>query len=328
MLQPHALLTVPELNPVMPATFPLPAEIRLQREEAINGASTTLEGICKRRLVFRAPPEFPTADNVVALVAIADGLLTIAGQPGAPGRTLRVEKVDADFSITAGLLTATGTVNGITGTPEVFDLSLGPVLHGLKFFTAMSGIAISGAAVPGAADKVKIGTSEGYLEYHTIECGLGLGPTRLYTYERPVRQLLLVNEDWARVYAAGTQLVAGTDYQLSGPEGILTRLSPNVPRPWQRGFRSVKTILSAGYFTSAEVHPTLKKICRQLAALSLAEVGSNRVGLSGGTDSKGNWTRFSTPKLDDDMEKQLFAAGLVSTEPYRTAERDFSLEAA
>lgn len=321
------LITLADLKSYRPLGTGRDAMLRVW----ITTASRVIENYLGRRIRYRAPLEVASGDDLVADVAIANGSLALAGQP-AGGRTLVVSVTDADRSLTAGLLTVTGTVGGVAGVTENFDLAAEIQqdfdgdgfmrLYGSKFFTAISGAAVSGASGATAADKVRLGVSLGYVEYHTIP-----GGCEHWTLEWPVISILEVNEDASAVYAAAAALVAGTDYRLDKNEGKLTRVASQVPFSWDASWRAVRDVYSGGYASIAAVPQEIKDVCRRLVLLSFQEVENNWLGKSGASDPAGNWTRFGPATLTKEMRDQL--------QPYRrrrfltdTGEREFDLEAA
>lgn len=287
----------------------------------VSTASKMIEDDLGRRLRFRAPAE--AVSDLVASILPADGALTIANQPNAAGRTVFVELTDDDSSVRAGQVTLTGTVEGVAGVTESITLAPGKQ-HGLKFFTALSNAVVSGVAGAVGADRIRIGTTVGYVEYHTPDCA----DPCLLPLEWPVAQLLEVNEDAARVHGTSTRLVSGTDYLLtrkSGGDGLV-RMSSLLPRAWMSGWRSTKLTLSAGY-SMATMPDQVRDVCRRLALLLYDEIENKRLGMSGRSDAQGNWTRFAPSMLTPEMH-----LALGSLRRYRygsdTGERDFDLEAA
>lgn len=312
-------------------------------DRILGRASLAIEGYLDRRVVYRAPSEVDGAANILASRALADETIasgSLAAQPNSAGRTLIVTITDTDGSVTAGTVTVTGTVNGVAGTTEVFDIANGLVQHGVKFFTAISSI-VNAATGEAASDTIKIGSSLGYVEYHTLEpagavipqtgTGLYVGPSvldgeRLYALERPFQQVLEVNEDTSRAYAASTKLVVDTDHLVSRHSGLLTRLSGGLPSSWARGYRAEKLVYSAGYFGTANVPPDIKDVALRLAATIYKESDRQQFGQVGGADAAGNYTRFGPAVLDRSMREQL--ARHRRAELYVTGARDFDLEAA
>jgi hypothetical protein len=299
----------------------------------ITVASRILENELGRRLVYRAPLEVATGDNIVVDGALANGALALAGQPNSAGRNVVVTILDANRSLTAGQLTVTGTVAGVVGVTEIFDLAAFVQqsfdasgflrLYGTKFFTAISGASIANAAGNDGADKIRVGTSLGYVEYHTPR----RGDCELWSLEWPVLSVLEINEDTSRSYGSGTKLTLSTDYVLDLSEGKFTRVAGQLPFYWLSSWRSQRLVYSAGYANALTVPEDVKDICRRLVVLLFQEVDKGRIGISGASDPGGNWTRFGPSKLTSEMRDQL--------EAYRrrrfgtdTGEREFDLEAA
>src|SRR5437773_11746984 len=104
-----AQISLDELKRYIPATGNL-LDRELEEAIALSSQDIEQEGLGGRRVVYRGPVE--DDDNIVASVAIANGSLTLAGQPNSAGRTLVVTKTDADRGLADGILTVTGTVVG------------------------------------------------------------------------------------------------------------------------------------------------------------------------------------------------------------------------
>lgn len=225
--------------------IPSSASVDDRLESIIAGLSRATEQIALRgrRAVFRAPIE--DDDAIVASVLPAAGPLTLAGQPNSAGRVVVVTVTDADRSITAGTITVTGTVAGVPGTTETFDLSLGvEELFGGKFFTAISAASVGSDLVgPNSTDRIKLGTSKGYVEYHSP----GYRQARLFASDCPIYSTLEVNEDGDRAYGSSTALLAGTDYLENARDGVLTRLSGDAETWWTEAPRAVRHTYSGGY---------------------------------------------------------------------------------
>lgn len=286
----------------------------------ITAASRQIEAEVNRRLRYRAPAEVAGAANILASTAWTDGSPGITGQPPAAGRTLIV----IFRGPASGKITFTGTVGGVAGQTEAFDPRHGDEQHGLKFFTAISSIAIAGAS---AAGTVSAGCSRGYVEYH---CPTGSDPCELLSMEWPIQNVLSLNEDASRAFGASTILTSGTDYVVTNDERgrrcRLLRLSSALPRPFVRGFRANELIHSAG-FSASGVPEDIKDVCARLVKLYFDEIEKERLGMSGASDGAGNWTRFGPSKLTREMRGQLarYRRGRHGAE---TGERDFDLEAA
>lgn len=293
-------------------------------ESAINQASREIEAFLGRRIVFRAPTE--DADAIVTAATLATGSLALAGQPSS-GRCLVVTVTDADRSLTAGTLVVTGTVAGAAGVTETFDLARGPVLYGVKFFTAVSAAAVSGLAGNATGDTVQIGTSLGYVDYYTPSAD-----DLLPLVDWPVRQVLTLHEDPDRAYAAAALLAEGADYLLAGAEigrhrGALQRISGSQPALWYPSLRAVKVVHSAGYFTRATVPDEIAARASRLAKLYFDDGQRGTLNISGGSDPFGNRTFYGRPGLDRESMAALSAERAFNRDgPY--PERDFDLEAA
>jgi len=97
-------------------------------------------------------------DRIVTSVDWADGALVVAAQPDVP-RNLTAVLTDADASITAGLLTITGTDPQGRVITDVMDMSAGLSWTGTKIFASVTSAVISGTAGTPAAgtDVVKVG---------------------------------------------------------------------------------------------------------------------------------------------------------------------------
>jgi hypothetical protein len=283
--------------------------------EAITGASRVIEHYLQRRLVYRAPGEDPENDNIVVAVTYANGPLTVEGQPGPGGRTLIVTLTTA----TAGTITVTGTVSGVPGTTEVFDAANGLVQHGVKFFTAISGIIVAGA---GGGGQVKVGSSAGYIEYHSPRYG-----AEIKALEWPIRQVAEVNEDLSLVFGASTVLVETTDYEIRKERRALARVSGRLAFPWLIGHRVVRLTYSAGYFGTASVPRDIKEVACRLSAWGFREALKSEPGMASGSNATGSFVFSGPAMLTTGMKAQL--------DPYLrpdlfdwTGERDFDLEAA
>jgi hypothetical protein len=322
-LAPYALVTLAELKAFLPVED---TGQDAQLERSIERASLVVENYLDRRLIYRAPPEVEGSANIVAATAVANGALVVANQPNAAGRTLILTLNDADRSVTAGTVTVTGTVAGVAGVTEVFDLADGPWQHGVKFFTAISGIVVAGLGGTFVGDTLKVGSSVGYVEYHTLRKGV-FGVTDLITIERPLRQVLEVNEDLTLTFGTGTRLTVTTDYTLAVSGGVIRRVYANLPRGWYTSYRSVRVTYSAGYAGRANVPADIKYEAMRLAGLLFFEAQQKRIGVSSVSDGTGSTTRFGAASLTAAAQEAL--APYMRAEIFgRTGERDFDLEAA
>jgi hypothetical protein len=309
----YDLITLPEFKRYLPM-----AGVKEDQtvSEHISAASRTVEEYLDRRLVYRAPGDDAQNDNVVASVAYADSAgLTIASQPGSGGRTLIVTLTTG----TAGTVTVTGTVAGVAGTTEVFDVANGRHQHGVKFFTAIASIAVAGAAGNG---NIKVGSSAGYVEYHSPYSG----SAELWTLEWPIRQVAEVNEDVSLTFGSTTALAA-SQYAVRRELRQLARVSTNLDFPWYSGRRVVRLTYSAGYFGTANVPEAIKLATKKLAAWSYRESSRVLHGQASGADATGSFVLLGPAMLTTGMKADL--------DPYlrpemfdRTGERDWDTEAA
>lgn len=312
----HSLITLAELKAYIPIQGPLKDSLL---ETLAGMASADLEAYLGRRLVFRAPTE--DDDQVLASTAWANGNPAVSGQPASPGRTLVVA---FPTTATAGVLTVTGTVAGAAGATESFDVAQGaPLRYGVKFFTSISAISIAGAAGTG---NVKVGTSLGYVEYHSPDPAPW--PIDVWPLEWPVQELLEVNEDATRVYGAATKLVGGVDFQLADRERLV-RLwggyAYGVGMPWAVAYRAVKLVYSAGYAGAGRVPGALRRLALRLATSYYQESQHGQIELASGSNALGSWTRSGPAAITKDMQHQL---ARFSNRRVGAGERDFDLEAA
>lgn len=281
-------------------------------ERSLARASRIVEEYLRRRIVFRAPTD--DDDRIVASTPAANGALTVAANPPAPGRVL---VVTVGQGITGGTLSCQGTVAGANAT-KTFDLSLGvSQLYGVDFFTAVSAATISGLQ---GAGSIKVGTSEGYVEYHTPAAAADA--SKLWPLEYPIRSLLAVYEDSAREYAASTLLTA--DQYIAGAD-VVRRVSGPSPACWMDAWRAMKLIYAGGCFTAANVPADIKDVALRLAVRIYREADQKRQDAASVSDDRGSVTRFGPASLTEQMRAQLAphrAWGAI------TGERDFDLEAA
>lgn len=296
-----------------------------------------------RRVIYRGPIESST--SVVNVQAFTSGALTLAGQPAGARTLLATLTGDTDRTVTAGVVTVTGTVGGVPGQTETFDFGTGAAeIHGVKFFTAVSAAALAGAVGGGAGDKVSVGTSKGYVEYHSpgLRSGGGgvygsgggiygsgggggydasnyaYGPPILYTTDWPIQNVYEVNEDYTRAFASPTVLVADTDYLLNARDGELRRLSGSYEGYWLKGLRSVRLIHSAGYAGLAAVPQDIADFTLRLAALTYREIVRQQQGITSQSDVTGNVTvisRFASSSLTEAMCEELAEHRMVRYGP-------------
>jgi hypothetical protein len=296
----NALISLAELKDYIPVTG---TGKDTELERTIGRASSVVEGqgVRYRRLVYRGPIE--DDDNIMAVATLANGTSApaIAGQPNSAGRTLVVKRVGGR-ELTRGTLTVTGTVGGVVGVTEVFDLMAGDELHGVKFFTAISLLGLAGVAGARASDTLQIGTSPGYTELYS-PYGHEIRPENW-----PLRSVAAVHEDSSRVFGVDTLLVAGTDYELRNEWSELrsiARLSGGDYTSWSGGEWVVKARLSAGYRTQAEVPAPIKGVCLELAKWYFQHSEKEQAGLSSVSDGLGSRSFSGPPILTDGMLADL-----------------------
>jgi hypothetical protein len=302
VLQPFALVTLAELKEI----FPVSSTGRDDAfRNAINRASRWCEEQASRRFVFRAPTVSATA--IIAAIT-ADGAQAIAGSPPAPGGTLVVYKPAA---LTGGTLVVTGTVGGVEGVTETFDLSLEvSAIYGVKGFTNVASATVAGRQGSGTAT---VGYSLAYVDYFTPDrCA-----TELWLVDYPVQQVLAVHEDATRAYGSDTLLAEGTDFLVTGGQvsrhrGVLQRTSSATSglAAWLSAFRAQRVIHSAGYFTVANVPQGLKSIAARLARFYFdQEQGESSQDVAQETDSMGSRTRVSRKEfmaaIREDLEEYV-----------------------
>lgn len=149
------------------------------------------------------------------------------------------------------------------------------------------------------------GSGTGLLtEYHTMQdpSGLPVYTPDLRTLDWPIIAITTVHEDIGlpRTYGAGALLTVDVGYELVKPTGIIRRIQGLGTRiPWATGPRAVKVVYQAGYLTSADVPARIKGVALRYASLVWSEVKSGTYGVSGASDTLGNFTRFAAPRLDD-----------------------------
>jgi hypothetical protein len=316
----HDLITLAELKAYRDFAGP-DRDTALALE--VSAASGMIEDEVGRRLVYRGPAEVAGAGNILGSTAFDNGS---SGAFDAQPVAARTAIVTFDPTITAGTLTLTGTVEGVAGVTEVFNVADGLLQHGIKPFTALSLRTIANKA---GAGNFKIGSSVGYIEHHTVDPS---DPCALRPLEWRVRYVIEANEDPSLAFGASTKLVAGTGFQLIGEDvqrqgaSTLLRLTSSLPTAWAGGWRASRLTLVSGW-RIAEVHSKVKDVCAKLTLLLFDELAPGRIGVSGRSDDHGNYTRFGPSRLTHEMRAILA--------PYRrrrfgleTGERDVDLDAA
>lgn len=147
-------------------------------------------------------------------------------------------------------------------------------------------------------------------EYHSMvdPQGFPVYTADLRTLEFPIIGITTVHEDTAtpRTYGAGALLTAGVGYELVKPAGLIRRIeNPGTRLNWATGHRAIKVVYQAGYATVADVPGRIKGVALRYAAVVWAEVKGGSFGLSGQSDSLGNFTRFAPTMLTDAMKATL-----------------------
>lgn len=321
-LHPGSLATIAELKRYMPAVG---KGKDLELEEALGRATEDCEGegLGGRRGVYRGPIESYTsiaaAQSIKTRVDDFAGVLDIAGAPDAAGRTIVVRKVDADRSITAGILTVDQAAPPLS---ETFTLSDGNEIHGVKFFTAAVTATLSGCAGhQETVDTIEVGTSEGYTElYSPCPCQHEIKPI-----EWPIQHVVDVREDFDRLFGSDTVLVAGSDYEVRNHGSILraiARLAAGRDSVWVTGRRCVLCRLSAGWVGPRGVPARVKGVCLELAAWHFQHSERKQYGLQSRTTDAGTFSFTGPPMLTDGMLKRLAPEWRAENMP--TGERGWS----
>lgn len=143
-------------------------------------------------------------------------------------------------------------------------------------------------------------------EFHTIS----RPDSELLTLDWPIISVTSVHEDtvWPRTYGESFLLTPDTEYEVVKPAGLIRRLDTGFgPTSWATGHRAVRVICTAGYADTAAVPAHIKAVALRYAALIWAEMERDQHGVSGASDTLGNYTRFAPAKLTDDMKRSLAA---------------------
>lgn len=302
----HALFSLTELTRYVPSIASEPSAEPLLTDIA-GAVADDIESYLERRIVYRAPTE---DDDAIYSGTYTNGTPAPTGQPSGIGRTLVVA---FPSTATAGTLTVTGTVAGVAGTVRTFNVTDGLTQHGLDFWSAISGLSIASAAGGGT---IKVGTSEGYIEYHSPS---GSEPD-LFPMEMPIYQIAAVYEDSTRAY---TTALASTSYLASGRRR-LTRLSSSLISTWMAGYRAVKLVHSAGYLAGS-VPDKIKRAALRLAALYYRESVKGEIEVASGSNALGVWSRLGSATLSKELQWDIESERRFAP---RTGERDFDERAA
>lgn len=147
-------------------------------------------------------------------------------------------------------------------------------------------------------------------EYHTFESdGACVFTSELRTLERPIISVVTVHEDTAtpRTYGAGALLAVNVGYEIVKSKGIIRRLDGGLgmPRSWANGHRAVRVVYTAGYADRESVPARIKGAALRYAALLWSESNRQDFGVSGQSDSLGNYTRFSAAMLTPELRSAL-----------------------
>ena len=155
------------------------------------------------------------------------------------------------------------------------------------------------------------GTGTGLLtEYHTMTDpqGFPVYTADLRTLDWPIIAITTVHEDTGtpRTYGAGALLTVDVGYELVKPSGIIRRIQGLGTRlNWATGHRAVKVVYQAGYATTSDVPSRIKGVALRYASVVWAEVKGGNFGMSGASDTLGNFTRFAPAMLTDAMKATL-----------------------
>ncbi len=137
--------------------------------------------------------------------------------------------------------------------------------------------------------------TNGITEYHTIRQNERF--EELYVGEYPINPSTIVSlhEDtgWPRAYGAASLLVAGTNYEVVGPDRLRRIGAASGCGLWARGTRVVRLIYKPGYATTAAVPYDLKQAAFAVAAMIFGENDRKAFGISARTDASGSYTRFA-----------------------------------
>ena len=146
-------------------------------------------------------------------------------------------------------------------------------------------------------------------EYHTMRAsGSAVCSPELQTLDWPIIEVTSVHEDTAvpRTYGADSVLTVDVDYELVKPTGLVRRIQGlGLPIRWDTGSRAIRIVYTAGYGTPADVPARIKGVALRYAALIWAEVRNGSFGVSGQSDTLGNFTRFVPAQLTEAMKETL-----------------------
>lgn len=144
-------------------------------------------------------------------------------------------------------------------------------------------------------------------EYHTMRTDTD----ELHPREYPILTVTTIHEDASlpRTYGASALLVADADYQVvkaAQPRSVIRRINGGIGIPWSwlTGSRAIKIVYTAGYAAGA-VPERIKAAALGYAALIWDEQKRGAFGVSGASDSLGNYTRFAAAALTPAMKQEL-----------------------
>jgi hypothetical protein len=140
-----------------------------------------------------------------------------------------------------------------------------------------------------------------YTEYHTLDRPL----EEIYLREWPIVAITSVQELQTFPSTYATALVEGTTYLKSTNSGKLVRIGTGGAYAWPTGLRGVKVVYRGGYTALSSVPYEIRDVARRLGAMLFKELDRGQQGVSGYSDSIGNFTRFGPAKLTDDMKEAL-----------------------
>lgn len=194
-------------------------------ESIIKRISDAIEAYADQDFVFVPDAEIGNEASIVASVTYGTGTLTVI-QPTTP-RSLIITLTGT----LTGTITVTGTApDGIT-IQEVFTAADALVQYGLRAFKTITSAVVTSGSGTGT---IKIGTAQPITEYHSVKgyADNMKGASVLYTRRNPVADIIEVNEDPGRVFAAGTALTdIGTSpsFIYSRGEGRITKTGGTLP---------------------------------------------------------------------------------------------------
>jgi hypothetical protein len=140
-----------------------------------------------------------------------------------------------------------------------------------------------------------------YTEYHSLDQPV----EDIYLREWPIIAITSVQEIQTFPSTYDTALVDGTTFMKASQAARLTRIDSAGVAYWRMGRRAVKVVYRGGYAALTDVPYDIRDVARRLGALLYKELDRSQQGVSGYSDSIGNFTRFGPAKLTEDMKTQL-----------------------